>query len=165
MAVTSRDLPGTTRTHPLTPLLTAVTYALALLALTVLLQHALTWSRHRIDDVRYGMPRRVHLAGQALPADTPAAPTHVITLNLNGQISILVLPNGDAGRAQALAGPYLVGADNRYVVPRPALADLTGDGRADLLVTVRGETLVYVQEGEGFRLLTPEEREAVGREG
>jgi hypothetical protein len=27
MAVPSRDLPGTTRTHPLTPLLTAVTYA------------------------------------------------------------------------------------------------------------------------------------------
>jgi hypothetical protein len=52
-----------------------------------------------------------------------------------------------------------VGADNRYVVPRPALADLTGDGRADLLVTVRGETLVYVQEGDGFRLVTPEERE------
>jgi hypothetical protein len=27
MAVPSRDLPGTPRTHPLTPLLTAVTYA------------------------------------------------------------------------------------------------------------------------------------------
>jgi len=159
MAITSRELPGTTRTTPLTPLLTAVTYALALLALTVLLQYALTWSRHRIDDVRYGMPRRVHLTGQALPADTPTAPTHVITLNSDGQISILVLPGSDAGRVQVLAGPYLVGLDNRYAVPRPAFADLTGDGRADLLVTVRGETLVYVQEGDGFRFLTPEERE------
>ena len=83
----------------------------------------------------------------------------MITLNIDGQISILVLPGGDAGRVQALAGPYLVGVDNRYVVPRPALADFTGDGRVDLLVTVRGETLVYVQEGDGFRLLTPEERE------
>ncbi len=161
MAVTSRDS-RTTRSHRERPVLTIVTYLVALLAITMLMQHTLTWGQHRIDDLRYGMPRRVHLTGQVLPTDRPDAPTHLMALNLNGQITILVLPGGDASRIQTLAGPYLVGTDSSTIVPHLALTDLTGDGRADLLVTVRGETIVYVQEGDGFRFLTPEERRTLG---
>ena len=54
--------------------------------------------------------------------------------------------------------PSLVGADGRYVVPHLALSDLTGDGQADLLLQVREEIGVYVNENGTFRLMTPAER-------
>jgi hypothetical protein len=140
------------------PLLTAGTYILALIAFALLLQHGAAWAQARADDLRYGTPRSVHLSGVVGGGDSPEAPTRFLGLNLDGQISILVLPAGDAGRLAALPGPYVIGRGGAEAVPLLELADITGDGQADLLLTVRGETIVYVNKQGTFALITPEER-------
>lgn len=160
MAVTITDirprLPGWRR-PALTPLLAAGTYILALIALVVLSQQVGAWAQVRLDDLRYGRPRTVHLSG-VVGGDSAAAPTRFIGLNLDGQLSILVLPAGDSSRTVALPGPYVIGRGGADAVPELGLADLTGDGQADLLLTVRGETVVYVNHEGTFALITPEER-------
>lgn len=145
------------RRPTLTSLLAAGTYIIALVALVVLAQHASAWAQARADDLRYGTPRTVHLTG-VVGGDSAGAPTRFVGLNLDGQISILVLPAGDSGRLAALPGPYVIGRGGAEAVPHLELADLTGDGQADLLLTVRGETVVYVNHEGTFALITPEER-------
>jgi hypothetical protein len=139
-------------------LATAATYLLALLAAGLLAQASLSWAGQQIDSLRYGFPRSGHLSGYVGHGDERTMPTHIITLNLSGQIKVLVLPGGDADAMQVLTGPYLVGRDAPYETAMPALQDLDGDGHVDLLVTVRGESIVYVNKDGRFRLITPEER-------
>ncbi len=145
------------------PLLTAVTYVLALLAIVVLAQRAMTWGQRWLDDVRYGFPRSARISGIVAPGDVDGLPTQIIALNMYGQVSILVLPGSDATQVQVLEGPYLFGRDGAYAVARPTLYDVNGNGQADLLVTIRGEAIVYLNDNGTLRLMTPEERaELVG---
>lgn len=160
MAVTSNTLKPRARAgRRVSPaaLFAAVTYILLLLALAALVQRGAAWAQERADDVRFGTPRTVHLSG-VVGGDSAAAPTRFVGLNLDGQLSILVLPAGDSGRLSVLPGPYVVGRDGAKAVPELALADLSGDGQADLLLTVRGETVVYINHGGEFALITAEER-------
>jgi hypothetical protein len=143
------------------PLLTLVAGVLALLAVYVLVGHLVTWGQHVLDDVRYGSPRRVHLSGYVGHDDANSIPTQFIALNLDGQINILVLPGGDTDRLSILTGPYMVGADGSTIVPRLGLDDMDRDGHVDLLLTLRGETVVYLNKNGEFRLMTPEERATV----
>lgn len=164
MAVVSRPLKSARaasrarRIFGFGPLATVVTYIVAILAIALLVQQAIIWGQRRIDDVRYGFPRRAHVAGFIGHADEQGTPTHIFTLNIDGQVSALVLPGGNTDNVQVLAGPYLVGQDGPYAVPLPALQDVNEDGQADLLITLRGEIIVYLNEGGTFRLITPEER-------
>ena len=141
-----------------TPLLSVIVYVLALAAIVVLIGHTITWGQRTVDNVRYGMPRRVHLSGYVGHNDAHAMPTHFIALNLDGHVSVLEIPGGDIERLTVLPGPYVVGHDGPYVVPELALRDLDSNGHVDLLVTLRGETVVYMNDNGGFRLMTPGER-------
>jgi hypothetical protein len=161
MAVISRPLkPERERTGQtrLNPLLTIAAYGLALLAAAMVIQAIVTWSQRKIDDLRYGTPRMVVTAGFVGHGEAQGEPTHIIALNLHGQISVIELPGGDVSKMNVLLGPLMVGRDGEYVVPRPSLRDLNGDGHVDLLVALEGETLVYVNRNGAFQPLTPEER-------
>ena len=136
----------------------ALTYVLLLVLGYLLLTPAFTWGQRRLDDLRYGLPRVTQLDGFVGHGEASGEPTHLIALNLHGQISILEIPGGDPAKVQAIAGPYLVGADGQYVVPHLSLADANGDGQADLLLQVREEIVVYINENGTFRLITPAER-------
>jgi hypothetical protein len=81
-----------------------------------------------------------------------------MALNLRGQISILELPGGDPAKIRAIVGPYLIGADGPFVVPHLSLQDVSGDGQVDLLLQVRDETVVYINDNGTFRLITAAER-------
>lgn len=137
---------------------TALTYILLLALGALLLTAALTWGQRRLDDLRYGFPRTTQIDGLVGHNETGGTPTHLFAVNLRRQISIIELPGGDATKVQVLTGPYLFGDDGEYAVPKLALEDLTRDGRPDLLLQVRGEVVVYVNENGGFRLITPAER-------
>jgi hypothetical protein len=166
MAVVSRPLrnsrrialPGGVRQALSSWLAVALTYGLLLVLGYLLLTPAFAWGQQRLDDLRYGFPRVTQLDGFVGHGEEHGDPTHLIALNLHGQISILELPGGDTGRVQTHAGPYLVGADGRYVVPHLSLADVNGDGQADLLLQVREEIIVYMNESGTFRLITAAER-------
>jgi hypothetical protein len=136
----------------------ALTYLLLLVLGYLLLTPVFAWGQRRLDDLRYGFPRSTQLDGLVGHDEAGGEPTHVIALNLRGQVSILELPGGDPAKTRAIVGPYLVGADGPYVVPRLSLGDVNGDGQPDLLLQVREEIVVYINENGTFRLMTPAER-------
>lgn len=135
-------------------------WVLAFVAIGLLFAHVLAWFQHRIDDMRYGMPRTAHATAYVGHGDERHMPTHIITLNLAGQVSTLVLPGGAAEEVQVLPGPYIVGRDGAYAPAVPWLEDVDGDGHVDLLVTVREETVVYLNRHGQFVFAPPEEQEA-----
>lgn len=155
-------------TAPVGLLVTLVTYVLAALAVYVLVSHALTWGERAFDDLRYGFPRSDQVSGIVGHGDSEDAPTHLIALNLNGQVSVLEIPGGDTSQVRTLTGPYLFGDDGAYEVPRLTLRDMDRDGLKDVIMTIRGEMIVYVNKDGAFRLPTAEERtvlEEAGYEG
>lgn len=138
--------------------MSAIAYLLLLVLGYLLLTPIFAWGQQRLDDVRYGFPRAVQLNGFVGHNEALGEPTHLIALNLRGQISIMELPGGDAADIRTLPGPYLIGADSQFVVPHLALRDVNGDARPDLLLQLREETIVYINDTETFRLITPAER-------
>lgn len=159
MAVRSKPMATRTpRASSLNSLLTASVYALALAALLVVLQQTVAVGQRLLDDLHYGRPRTIHLAGTIGGGDGVATPTRFLAINLEGQISVLVLPAGDPARLTTLPGPYVVGRDGRDAVPLLGLRDVNGDGAADLELTIRGESIIYVNREGTFGLITPEER-------
>ena len=166
MAVVSRPmkssrriaLPGGVRPTLSSWLTTALVYLLVLIVGYLLLTPVFAWGQRRLDDLRYGFPRATQIDGFVGHGEEGGEPTHLMALNLRGQVSILEIPGGDTEKLRALPGPYLVGADGPYVAPLLALEDMNGDGQADLLLQVREEIVVYVNENGSFRLMTPAER-------
>lgn len=142
-------------------LMTALVYMLALLAMYVLMSYALETGQRWLDDRQYGMPRQVHLSGYTGPSDQHGPPTHFIALNIERQVSVLVIPGGNTDHISALQGPYIVGNDGQYVIPQPSLHDMNHDGYIDLIVTLRGEKVIYLNQAGNFRLITAEERAAL----
>jgi hypothetical protein len=136
----------------------ALIYLLLLVLGYLLLTPAFAWGQRRLDDMRYGFPRTTQIGGLVGHDEAGGEPTHLMALNLRGQISILELPGGDPAKTRAIVGPYLVGADGPYVVPHLSLQDVSGDGQVDLLLQVREETVVYINDNGTFRLITPAER-------
>jgi hypothetical protein len=166
MAVVSRPtkasrriaLPGGLRPALSSWWTTALAYLLLLFVGYLLITPVIDWGQRRLDTIRYGFPRTTQISGLVGHGEASGEPTHLIALNLHRQVSILEIPGGDTTKVQVLAGPYLVGADGEYVVPYLSLRDLNGDGQADLLLQVREEVVVYINENGSFRLMTPAER-------
>ena len=166
MAVVSRPLklsrrialPGGVRPTPSSWQTTALISVLLLVLGYLLITPIIGWGQRRLDDMRYGFPRTIQLDGFVGHGEESGLPTHLMALNLNGQVSILEFPGGDPAKLRVFPGPYLVGTDGPYVAPHLSLADLTGDGQADLLLQVREEVVVYVNADGSFRLITPAER-------
>jgi hypothetical protein len=136
----------------------ALAYLLLLVLGYLLLTPVFAWGQRRLDDLRYGFPRATQLDGLVGHDEAAGEPTHLMALNLRGQVSILEIPGGDPAKTRAIVGPYLVGADGPYIVPHLSLEDINGDGQVDLLLQVREEIVVYINENGTFRLITPAER-------
>jgi hypothetical protein len=165
MAVTSRELRNERRPHVSIPrgsvgaIAYSVTGILALLALYVVLSSVVSWGQVLVDDLRYGRPRTFHLTANVGRAEEAAAPTHLIAMNLERQVVLVEIPGGDASRMRTLPGPYLFGAGEDLTPVTMRLADMNGDGAADLIVRVKNEEMVYINRDGGFNLITAEERQ------
>jgi hypothetical protein len=168
MAVRSRVLTKRDRAGPRIlsqPLLTLLAYTLAFLALMVLIQAAITWAQRRLDDLRYGFPRTTSLQSFVGHDEAQGLPSQLVAINLHGQVAIVEFPGSDASRTTVLPGPQLVGRDAAYVVPKLAVRDFNDDGHVDLLLTLEGETVVYLNRDGAFRLPSPEELDALQQRG
>lgn len=144
--------------------MTALAYVLLLILGYLLLTPVFAWGQRRLDDMRYGYPRSTQVDGSVGQA-AGGEPSHFIALNLRGQVSIVEIPGGDPGKVRTINGPYLVGADGPFVVPRLSLADVSGDSKPDLLLQVREEVVVYINDNGSFRLITPAERARLSQAG
>jgi hypothetical protein len=139
----------------------AVAGVAALLALYVVLSAVFSFLQVKMDDIQYGRPRTTHLdayVGHAGEQD--GQPTHFLALNLDRRIVLIELPGGDTKNASTITGPYLFGDGEDLTPVKLAAEDVNGDGAADLLVNVKNEQLVYINDkGKNtFHLMTPEER-------
>ena len=139
--------------------------AIALAGLLVVVGGAalVEWGRVRLDDLRYGRPRTTHLTGFVGHSDGDGVPTHLMATNLNRRITIVEIPGGDPAKIRTIVGPYLVGKDEDLTAATMRLSDVTGDGHPDLLLRVKNEEVVYVNDRGEFRLMTRAERPVVER--
>lgn len=132
-----------------------------LLAVYVVLSAVFSFVQTKLDDMQYGRPRTTHLDAYVGHAGEGAGqPSHFIAMNLERRIVLIELPGGDTKDATTITGPYLFG-DGEDLTPVKLLAqDVNGDGADDLLVTVKNEQLVYINDKakNAFHLMTPEER-------
>lgn len=141
------------------------TFLLAAIAIYLVLSVVVAWGQVRIDDMRYGRPRTTHLEGfVGHSAEQSGSPTRFVGLNLERQIVVLELPGGDANQVRTLPGPYLFGAREHLTPVLLALGDVDGDGRADLIATIRNEQIIYLNRDEGFRLPTADEQQRIMQE-
>jgi hypothetical protein len=121
------------------------------------------WARVRFDDLRYGRPRTTHLTAFVGHGDGDGVPTHLMAVNLNRRITIIEIPGGDPSKIRTILGPYLIGRDEDLTVATMRLLDVNGDSHPDLLLRVKQEELVYINDRGEFRLMTRAERPLVER--
>jgi hypothetical protein len=138
----------------------ALTALLAALAIYLLVGALIDWAQVKIDDVRYGRPRSMHVSGMVgHNEDVTGQPSHFIAMNLNRQVVVLELPGGDASQVRSLPGPYLFGAGEDLTPVIITLHDVDGDGYNDLVIDVRSEQVIYLNRDGAFRLPTPAEQQ------
>lgn len=174
MAVRSRELHSSIRSstrsvtslfmgsrRSLQRIVSIITIVLALLALYAVMGHIVTWSRTRIDDLRYGTPRTMQVDAIVGHNDGAGIPSHFIAMNLNRQVLILELPGGDATKIRSLTGPYLFGDGEDATPVLLSFDDMNKDGSRDLIVTIKNEAIIYVNRDGTFQPLSPEERSQI----
>jgi hypothetical protein len=135
--------------------------AFTALAAYVLFSMALEWAQVKLDDLQYGRPRTFQMDAYVGHNEAEGLPSHFIAMNLNRRVTIMELPGGNSTQAKTIVGPYLFGQGEDLTPVQLDARDLNTDGRADLIVSVKSEQLIYVNEGESFRLMTPEEQAAL----
>jgi len=177
MAVTSRDLhaAGKLRPQPFQPVPTASSYPaptaasrmpylltilLCVIALALVANNLYTWGQTKLDDLRYGRPRTMHLSGFVGHNDSGGTPTQFVAMNLNRRVVVLEIPGGDVSKTRTLTGPYLFGAHEDLTPVTLRLAYVNADRDQDLVVSVKNEEIIYINENGNFRLINDGERAA-----
>lgn len=122
---------------------------------------ALEWTRVKLDDLQYGRPRTVQMDAYVGHSEAEGMPSHFIAMNLNRRVTIVQLPGGDSSKAAVILGPYLFGQGEDLTPVQLNAQDVNADQKPDLVVSVKNEQLLYLNDGATFRLATPEERAAI----
>ncbi len=175
MAVTSRDLHTTgplrrqvaqpitmTRSyHTLSRAPYGLTVILCIAAIVLVANSVITWGQVKLDDFRYGRPRTMQLSGFVGHNETAGVPTQFIAMNLNRRVVVFEIPGGDASQTRTLTGPYLFGANEDLTPVRLRLESVNADNALDLVISVKNEEIIYINEGGSFRLINADERAAL----
>ncbi len=137
-----------------------VTWAVLVVLVAILIVQIVNRVQRQIDDVRYGQPRMMVLTAVVGHADSLENPTYLLALNLNRQVAVLEIPAGNIDQARFVKGPYLVGADEDQTPVTLRLEQVNGDDVPDLIVSIKREEILYINDGGSFRVATAEERGA-----
>ena len=68
------------------------------------------------------------------------------------------MPGGDSTKATAILGPYLYGENEDLTPVQIGAQDVNGDGKPDLIVNIKSEQLIYLNDGATFKLITPQQQ-------
>lgn len=135
---------------------TALIGALALL-LYLGITSLIDWGRVKRDDMQYGRPRTSQLTAYVGHNEAAGMPSHFLAMNLNRRVTIVQFPGGDVSKPQVIVGPYLFGKSEDLTVVKLRAEDANGDDKPDLIVQVKDDRLVYINENSAFRPVTTEE--------
>jgi len=133
--------------------------ALVLLLLWVGISQLVTWGGNTLNDLRYGYPRTFQMDAVISHHDDPAYPTHLLALNLHGEIILEEFPGGDVSQARSYLLTTLVGPGSDQAVVTLRLIDPLYTGKPDVIVTVGDLLIILVNDQSGFRPPTPSERQ------
>jgi hypothetical protein len=170
MAATSKEIGGPMRgrgarwplSGTLVPqlnwLVYGVTAVLALLALYALLSSFVGAGRNIFDDWRYGYPRTDHLSAFVGHEENDGSPTHLFAYNIDRRVLIIEIPGGDPSKVRALEGPYLFGAGEDKTPVLMSLEDVNNDTHKDLVVRIKDEKMIYLNQAGQFQLISAEQR-------
>lgn len=139
----------------------AVGATIAVLALYVVVSTVVQWAQVKLDDFQYGRPRTTQMDAYVGHTEAEGSPSHFIAMNLNRRVTILQLPGGDSTKATAIVGPYLFGQGEDLTPVLMNVQDVNVDGKPDLVVSVKSEQLLYLNDGAAFKMATPEEQAAI----
>ncbi len=135
--------------------------ALTLLTLYVVISSAVEWTQVKLDDLQYGRPRTMQVDAYVGHSEAEGVPSHFIAMNLNRRVTILEMPGSDPSRVNTIVGPYLFGQGEDLTPVQLNVHDVNADAKPDLIVSVKSEQLIYLNDGASFKLITPEERAAL----
>ncbi len=131
-----------------------------MLALWVLGSLVLTWWHVKQDDLIYGRPRTFQ-TDSVVGHNDASTPSHFIAINLHRQIEVIECPGGDCAKAVIYIGPQLIGADQDLDPVTLEFKDVSGKGKPDMLIHVRDQTFVFLNDAGKFRLVRPEDHIAL----
>mgnify|MGYP001060211205 CR=1 FL=1 len=138
-----------------------VSSVIVVVALAIVLYFGITsliaWTQVKMDDLKYGRPRTSQLDAFVGHGEANGTPSHFVAMNLNRRVTVLEFPGGDVNKPQVIVGPYLFGRAEDLTVVKLRVEDVNVDGKVDLLVQVKDERLVYINDGAAFRPITAEE--------
>ncbi len=127
-----------------------------MLALWILGSVLLTWWHSKRDDLTYGRPRTFQ-TDAAVGHNDATTPSHFIAINLHRQIEVLECPGGDCSKAVVYVGPLLIGLDQDLDPVTLEFKDVNRDGKPDMLIHVRDQTIVFLNDAGKFRPVQSED--------
>jgi hypothetical protein len=145
-------------THPLFFLGIGMLIALVLWTVSSLV---FGWITTTLDDIHYGRPRTFQTDAWVGHSEQSGIPSHFIAINLHGHIEVIEMPGGDATHAHVYLGPQLYSSDSELVPVTLQFVDVNGDHKLDMLITFQGTHAVFINDGQQFRPVLPNERPQV----
>ncbi len=127
-----------------------------LLSLGIAIVVVFNWWHGFQDDLHYGRPRTYQTDARVGHDDT-RTPSHFIALNLNGQVEVIEFPAGDATQAKVYMGPTLSGQDSDLAIVTISFKDVNGDGKPDMILEVKNEPYVFINDNGTFRAIHPDD--------
>src|SRR5712691_8716181 len=119
---------------------------LAMLLIWIALIHVVNWVQLTLDDLRYGRPRVFQLDAVVGHHDSKANPTHLLAINLGGQVEVIEWPGGDASHARISLGPHLFGQGAELAPVTLQVVDVNDDHHPDLVLHFQGSAMVLINE-------------------
>ena len=154
----SRRIPVVQLAPPSGSWLNYLLWGMVVIVLSLLVGTLNGWIGTKIDDLRYGRPRVSHLTAMVGHEGEQRLPTQFMALNLNRRVVVLEFPGGDANTVRTIVGPYLFGAGEDLTPITLNTLDVNADSLPDLLVNIKNEQLVYINQPDGFRMITAAEQ-------
>lgn len=123
---------------------------LAMFLLWIFAQWAIGAIRLHNDDSTYGNPRTYQTDAVVGHNDSALHPSHFIFENLNGHVLIIEICGGDPSHDFIYSGPQIYDVNASLVPVTGKFEDINHDGRPDMVVSVNGQTIVFLNNGTKF---------------
>jgi hypothetical protein len=122
----------------------------------------LNWWRTTQDDLHYGRPRTFQTDAVVGHNDSSLNPSHFIAINLRRHIQIIECPANDCSKAKVYVGPVLIGQGQDLAAVTLSFADVNGDGKPDMIISVQDSRFVFINDNGAFRSQRPGESVQLG---
>jgi hypothetical protein len=123
---------------------------IAALALWLIFSSLLAWGIGKYNDIVYGYPRYFQTDAVVGHNDSPAHPSHLIALNLHGQVIVIELPGGDPTRSYDYVGPSMIANGDDRIPITLTFSDVHHNGKPDMVVHIQDREFIFCNDGTKF---------------